>query len=211
MDSQGHLTGLVEFHPLKRESCRTAEPLKLGSWVVAQVEDGEDLGRIIRFVEDEQPCGVVLRSASPEDLEQNLANRARASEMMEEFEELIGRSGLPVKVVGTHYQWDRRRVIFYFTASQRLDLRSIHKEISQRLGLRVVIRHVGARDYTRVMGGVGRCGRTLCCSLFLSEFRSITLRMAHQQNLYMMPERLTGVCGKLFCCLGFEDQAYQRV
>jgi cell fate regulator YaaT (PSP1 superfamily) len=209
--SEFNPTGLVEFHPFKREPCWLGEPFPLGSWMVVRVEDGEDLGQLIKFLDEEPDSvrGAVIRSAWEEDLNQKLKDRRCALEMMQEFERLIERDEVPIKVADVHYQFDRQKVVFYFTASHRLDFRDLHREISQRLGKRVVLKQIGVRDYTRAIGGFGPCGRLLCCSSFLREFQPISLRMARQQNLYMTPKKLTGVCGKLLCCLGFEGRACQ--
>jgi cell fate regulator YaaT (PSP1 superfamily) len=113
-----------------------------------------------------------------------------------------------MKPVYAHCQFDEERVIFYFTAQKRLEFRKLHRFISQKLSKRVVIKQIGSRDYSKLFGGIGPCGRNLCCRTFLRELKSISLRMARDQKLYVSPSKISGLCGRLLCCLNFEEDFY---
>jgi cell fate regulator YaaT (PSP1 superfamily) len=205
---------LVRFHHFRTEYCTLApeltSPPPALSWVLVNSEDGKDLGQVIQVTEWDEPTGLIVKIAEPGELEHCKENIQKSADALAQFRQMVQEFELPMKVVDSHYWWDRHKIVFYFTAEERLNFRSLHKAISQNLGIRVVIKQLGIRDYTRTTGGFGPCGRALCCASFLNELKPITLRMARQQNLYVSPIKITGVCGKLLCCLGFEEAIYQE-
>jgi cell fate regulator YaaT (PSP1 superfamily) len=188
--------GLVELHPFKSELCDIPEGMEIrpGDSVVVQDEEGEDLGHLISLCDSDESRSVILRKATPEDV----AHRAQ----------LDGDFHMNMRVVGAHWRLDRRKVCFYFASEERLDFRALHKAVSSSLNVRVAIKQIGVRDHARILGGLGACGRELCCKSFVRELKPIALRMARQQNLFVEPAKISGLCGKLLCCLAFEDQAY---
>lgn len=203
---------LVRFHLFRIEPCAIVPNLdvKKGDMVICKISDGEDLGRLIKPIETDESVGVVMRKAEPEEVEEIGKNRKRAEEAMEVFRELLKEFELPMKLIDAHYRWDGKKIAFYFFSPQRLNFRIFHKALSQRLRMGVAIKQIGVRDYTKHVGGLGPCGRELCCHSFFSELRHITLRMAREQNLYVSPSKITGACGKLLCCLAFEREFYQE-
>lgn len=205
---------LVRFHPFRTEYCTVGPEVDATpgeqSWVLVNSEDGKDLGRVLKIDEWDEPTGLIVKIAEPPEIERYQENLNKGAEALTLFRGMVREFELPMKVVDSHFWWDRHKIVFYFTAEERLNFRSLHKAISQNLGIRVVIKQLGIRDYTRTTGGFGPCGRHLCCASFLSELKPITLRMARQQNLYVSPIKITGVCGKLLCCLGFEETIYQE-
>ncbi|MEO0079297.1 MAG: regulatory iron-sulfur-containing complex subunit RicT [candidate division WOR-3 bacterium] len=212
--------GLVELHPFKSELCSIPEGLQveLGEMVVIRDEEGEDLGRLVAFQRPESESepsdwseSVVVRKATEEDLRKWAELEEKASRARALFLRLKEEFRLEMKVVGAHWRLDRRKVCFYFVSEERLDFRALHKAVASALNVRVAIKQIGVRDYARVLGGLGQCGRELCCSLFLRELRPITLRMARQQNLFVEPAKISGLCGKLLCCLSHEAETYQQL
>lgn len=203
---------LIAVHPFRSETAQAGPELalKTGDWVVIRDTSGEDIGRVMAHVETETVAATVLRRASEEDLKLRDELVAKAESGLGVFRQLVLQFRLPMKVVDAHLRFDRREISFYFVSDERLNFRALHKAISSALNVRVVIRQVGVRDYSRVSGGVGVCGRMLCCASFLNELKPVTLRMARQQNLFVEPTKISGVCGKLLCCLRFEDDEYRK-
>jgi cell fate regulator YaaT (PSP1 superfamily) len=203
---------LIAVHPFRTETAQAGPELglKTGDWVVIQDSSGEDIGRVMAQVETENAPTTVLRRATDEDRKQQGELAVKAETGLGMFRQLVRQFRLPMKVVDAHLRLDRREISFYFVSDERLNFRALHKAISSALNVRVVIRQVGVRDYSRVSGGVGVCGRVLCCAGFLSELKPVTLRMARQQNLFVEPSKISGVCGKLLCCLRFEDDEYRK-
>jgi len=205
-------TVAVMLHPFKTEACVIAQGLEIeaGDRVIIRDEEGEDLGTVLGSAETEEGKGIVLRKAGPEDLviQEELAGKTRR--VLDLFRRQKDEFGLDMKVVDAHWRWDRKKVCFYFISEQRLDFRALHKVISSALNIRVAIKQIGVRDHARVLGGLGLCGRQLCCAGFMKELRPIALRMARQQNLFVEPSKISGVCGKLLCCLSFEEECYRQ-
>lgn len=203
---------LVRFHRFRLEPCAVVPDLEVipGDMVICKISDGEDMGRVMKIIESDEPVGVVMRKAVPEEIKDVGKNRKKAEEGMEVFKELLQEFKLPMKLIDAHCRWDEKKIAFYFFSPQRLNFRTFHKALSQRLCMGVAIKQIGVRDYTKYVGGLGPCGRELCCHAFFSEMRHITLRMAREQNLYVSPLKITGACGKLLCCLAFERVFYQE-
>jgi len=209
------------MHPFKYELCDIPAGLAVrpGDAVVIQDDEGEDLGEFVCYEESTEGRSVVLRKASVEDLGRRAELHERAREALAVFRrvrdsqrpggELDGAVG-NMRVVGAHWRYDRKRIWFYFASEERFDFRSLQKAVATALRTRVAIKQVGVRDYARVLGGLGPCGRDLCCRCFVRNLKPIALRMARQQNLFVEPSKISGICGKLLCCLGFEEGSYQE-
>jgi len=203
---------LVECHPLMRiaaESILEFEP-EIDEFVVVKFKDCKDIGRVVEKTQ-EATLGVILRKATDEEISLREKNKEWEDYAMKEFKKIIQKYSLPMKIIDVHSWMDRKKIAFYFVADKRLDFRKAHKEIANILKCRVVIKQIGIRDYARYLGGVGPCGRELCCSTFLKEIRPVSLRDARRQNLYVDPEKISGMCGKLLCCLLYEKEVYARI
>ncbi|MBI4186983.1 MAG: stage 0 sporulation family protein [Chloroflexi bacterium] len=188
--------------------------LEAGDQVVVKTTRGLELGRVIiapRQVPDSEltePLKPVLRKAEPED--------ARHAQEMEEKEEqsliecgkLIARLNLPMKLISAEYSLDGSHLLLFFSAAERIDFRELVRELSSHLKVRVELRQVGARDGAKLVGGFGRCGRTLCCATFMTDFAPVSVKMAKEQGLALNPMKISGACGRLCCCLGFESEHY---
>lgn len=218
---QNSLFTLVEFNPFRREWCETSSDLnfKLGELVVVNDGEGEDLGKII-VLHNTPPkviSGVVTRRASNDDLTTWAELKEEAPATLKLFRSLQNEFKLNMKVLTVHWHLDRKKVCFYFVTENRLNFRKFHKALANALKakyptlatLRVAIKQVGLRDYVRFAGGIGVCGRVVCCKEVLTELKPITLRMARQQHLFVEPAKISGLCGKLLCCLAYEEELYQ--
>jgi cell fate regulator YaaT (PSP1 superfamily) len=205
-------TAQVELHPFKSEVCDVPAGLEIepGRMVVIRDEEGEDLGRLVGYLDGEESRGVVVREAATEDIEQWQELAIKTKRVLDLFRRLKDEFDLRMKVVDAHWRWDRKKVCFYFISEERLDFRALHKVISSALNVRVAIKQIGVRDHARMVGGLGPCGRELCCKGFMRELRPIALRMARQQNLFVEPSKISGLCGKLLCCLRFEEEIYRQ-
>jgi cell fate regulator YaaT (PSP1 superfamily) len=152
----------------------------------------------------------ILRIATEADLKVERRNAVREEKALGACSELVARHGLPMKLMGAEYRHDRGRLTFYFTADHRVDFRALVRDLARRFRTRIELRQIGVRDAAKLLGGVGSCGRTICCSTFLSDFSPVNLRMAKQQMMVVAPEKLSGACGRLKCCLRFEHAVYMR-
>ena len=202
----------IEITPFRIEICTAQTEYRSGDMVVIKSKEGIDIGRVIDSSDEEvhRVYGEILRKASDEDFEKKKELKEYEEFCFIEFRRAVKEFNLKMKPVYTHCQLDEERVIFYFTAERRLEFRKLHRYISQELNKRVVIKQIGVRDYSKLFGGIGPCGRDLCCATFLRELKSISLRMAREQKLYVSPNKLSGVCGKLLCCLNFEEDFYSE-
>jgi cell fate regulator YaaT (PSP1 superfamily) len=191
-------------------------PVHEGDYVVVQAERGEDLGRIhhtAEWVKRAQGGGSlkqVLRAARPEDLELHERNRAKEERAFQVCKDRIVQRDIEMKVVDCEYQLDGNRVTFYFTAEKRVDFRDLVKDLASAFRTRIELRQIGVRDEAGRIGGVGTCGRELCCSTWLREFEPITLKMAKDQGLSPSPSKISGACGRLKCCLRYELDFYKE-
>jgi cell fate regulator YaaT (PSP1 superfamily) len=203
---------LVELHPFKSELCDIPAGLAVrpGDAVVIQDEDGEDVGKFVSYEDSDESRSVVLRKASEGDLKQRHELDGETGKALEVFDRLKEEHRLEMRIVGAHWRLDRKKICFYFASEERFDFRALHKAVSAALDSRVAIKQIGVRDHARLLGGLGPCGRNLCCRSFVRELKPIALRMARQQNLFVEPSKISGLCGKLLCCLAFEDQSYQQ-
>jgi cell fate regulator YaaT (PSP1 superfamily) len=201
---------LIEITPFRIESCRSGTSYASGELVMIKSHEGIDISRVLNSQDDtgEDCYGEIIRKVVPEDVEKLNELREYEEYCLIELKRAVAEFKMPIKPVYAHCQFDEERVIFYFTAEKRLEFRKLHRFISQKLNKRVVIKQIGVRDYSKLFGGIGPCGRNLCCSTFLCELKSISLRMAREQKLYVSPSKISGICGKLLCCLNFEENFY---
>ena len=200
----------TQITPFRTESCRSEISFTPGELVVLKSKEGIDICKIIVLTKEDvgSVYGEILRRVTREDIDKRRELQEYEDFCLIEFRKAVDEFNVAMKPVFCHCQFDEERVIFYFTAEKRLEFRRLHRHISQKLNKRVVIKQIGVRDYSKLFGGVGPCGRNLCCSTFLSELKSISLRMAREQKLYVSPSKISGVCGKLLCCLNFEENFY---
>jgi cell fate regulator YaaT (PSP1 superfamily) len=203
---------MVELHPFKTEACSVPVGVDIapGSVVVIQDEEGEDLGRVVAAVDTDEPRSRIIRVATADDIAHRSELDNSTPQALGLFCRLKDEFKLNMRVVGAHWRLDRKKICFYFASEERLDFRALHKAVSTALNARVAIKQIGVRDHARVLGGLGPCGREVCCKSFIRELRPIALRMARQQNLFVEPAKISGLCGKLLCCLSFEDRVYQQ-
>jgi len=186
-------------------------PAEPGALVLVEAERGVDLGEVIAVPpncqharRDSKPRRV-LRLATPEELELRSRLREEEAAALVVVKERVARFGLPMHLVDAEYQFDRNRVTFYFTADHRVDFRELVRDLAAIFRTRIELRQIGTREASRRLGGMGPCGRELCCCSFLWDFERVTLQMAREQNLAISPSRLSGICGRLLCCLTYEE------
>ena len=186
-----------------------------GDQVVVETSRGIELGEVIagaREVEDEQivaPLKKVIRVATPEDIRREEYNRSREPETFRICQERIAQHKLEMKLVDAEYTFDGAKIIFYFTANGRIDFRELVKDLASIFKMRIELRQIGVRDEAKMLGGLGPCGRQLCCDAFLGDFQPVSIKMAKEQNLSLNPTKISGQCGRLMCCLKYEQDYYE--
>ena len=191
--------------------------VKKGEHVIVETARGVEFGTVVlgcREVEDEkvvQPLKQVIRVATPEDYEINEKNREKEKTAFGICLEKIQKHGLEMKLIDAEYTFDNNKVLFYFTADGRIDFRELVKDLASVFRTRIELRQIGVRDETKIIGGIGICGRPLCCHSYLSEFAPVSIKMAKEQNLSLNPTKISGVCGRLMCCLKNEEEAYEEL
>ncbi len=191
--------------------------IKKGDNVIVETARGIEFGTVvgeIKEVEDDkvvQPLKPVLRIASERDKEQEAANKIKEKEAYHICLEKIREHGLEMKLIDAEYTFDNNKVLFYFTADGRIDFRELVKDLASVFKTRIELRQIGVRDETKTMGGIGICGRVLCCHSYLSDFIPVSIKMAKEQNLSLNPTKISGVCGRLMCCLKHEEETYEEL
>ncbi|HLT57994.1 MAG TPA: regulatory iron-sulfur-containing complex subunit RicT [Limnochordales bacterium] len=191
--------------------------VSVGDQVLVETQAGVECGEVVIPakhvpVDDVvQPVRRVLRHVGPAEREQLVANRDSERAAQAFAQERIAARGLPMKLVSVEYTFDRSRLTFFFVAEERVDFRELVKELASRFGCRIEMRQIGVRDQAKEVGGIGVCGRDLCCTTWLGEFAPVSIRMAKDQELSLNPSKLTGQCGRLKCCLKFEADTYRRI
>ncbi|MCX7995336.1 MAG: hypothetical protein N3A65_06160 [candidate division WOR-3 bacterium] len=199
----------LEITPFWKIVVTGSDEFSDGEKVIFKTKDGIDAGTIIGpGPAEEEETGEILRRLNDEDLIKLEELKKYEEWCLVEFKNAVREFNMDMKAVYSHCQFDEGRVIFYFTAEKKMKFRKLHRYISQKLNKRVVIKQIGARDFTRYCGGMGPCGRKICCATFLTDLKSISLRMARRQNIFLAPNKLSGICGKLLCCLNFEEDFY---
>ncbi len=198
------------FDPLQFE-------IKRGDHVIVETARGIEFGTAvsdIREVEEDkvvQPLKPVMRIASQRDVEQEQANRLKEKEAYRVCLEKIRKHELDMKLIDAEYTFDNNKVLFYFTADGRIDFRELVKDLAGVFKTRIELRQIGVRDETKIIGGIGICGRPLCCHSYLSDFIPVSIKMAKEQNLSLNPTKISGVCGRLMCCLKNEEETYEEL
>lgn len=188
--------------------------IELGQRVVVETARGVECGLTVigpRDISDEevtQPLKVVQRVANEQDLQRVADNKQREKDAFGICEKKIREHGLPMKLVDVEYTFDLNKIIFYFTADGRIDFRDLVKDLASVFRTRIELRQIGVRDEAKLMGGIGCCGRPLCCATFLGDFEPVSIRMAKEQNLSLNPTKISGICGRLMCCLKYESDCY---
>ncbi len=192
--------GNLELHP--------------GDKVIVETERGKSVATVVvgprNYSEADLPEGLktVLRKAYPDDLEASRRNAAREKEAFDFCLARIKERGMEMKLIRAEYLFDGSKAIFYFTADGRVDFRELVKDLAHAFHTRIEMRQIGVRDEAKMVGGIGICGRELCCSSFLRDFDPVSVKMAKEQNLALNPTKISGQCGRLLCCLGYEFETY---
>ena len=191
--------------------------IKKGDHVIVETARGIEFGTVVggikQVADDEviQPLKPVLRVASERDVEQEADNKRREKEAYRICLEKIREHELDMKLIDAEYTFDNNKVLFYFTAEGRIDFRELVKDLASIFKTRIELRQIGVRDETKMMGGIGMCGRPLCCHAHLSDFMPVSIKMAKEQNLSLNPTKISGVCGRLMCCLNHEEETYENL
>ena len=186
--------------------------LKLNEWVVVVTPRGQKLGQVVITPEQvlanelSEPLKPVLRLATPEDIKRAQELTAREPEVMGEAAKIVTKLNMPMKLISVEFNLEGNHMTIYFKSADRVDFRELVKELNGYFKMRVELRQVGPRDEAKMVGGFGRCGRTLCCATFLDEFAPVSIKMAKQQNLPLNPSKIAGACGRLLCCLAYEAE-----
>ncbi|WP_418746895.1 PSP1 domain-containing protein [Frisingicoccus sp.] len=189
--------------------------IEVGQHVIVETARGIEYGLVLtgpKEVEDDkviQPLKPVIRVATPEDDEIEMKNKAKEKSAFNICLEKIAKHKLEMKLIDAEYTFDNNKVLFYFTADGRIDFRELVKDLASVFKTRIELRQIGVRDETKILGGIGICGRTLCCHSHLSEFAPVSIKMAKEQNLSLNPTKISGVCGRLMCCLKNEEETYE--
>ncbi len=193
------------------------ELYKMGEKVIVETAKGLELGRVtiankdVKESEIVAPLKPIVRKATKADLDAYIENMRMKEEAMAVCAEKIAKHGLDMKLIDAEYTIDKSKVIFFFTSEGRVDFRELVKDLASHFRMRIELRQVGVRDEARMIGGIGICGRPFCCSKWLSDFDPVTIKMAKQQNLSLNPAKISGCCGRLMCCLNYENKTYAEL
>lgn len=191
--------------------------VEVGQHVIVETARGVEYGYVVlgeRKVEDSavvQPLKAIIRIATPEDDAREARNREKEKEAYKICIEKIKKHNLSMKLIKVEYTFDNNKVLFYFTADGRIDFRELVKDLAAVFKTRIELRQIGVRDETKILGGIGSCGRPLCCATYMPEFVPVSIKMAKEQNLSLNPTKISGVCGRLMCCLKNEQETYEEL
>ena len=189
--------------------------IKQGDNVIVETARGVEFGRVVSGVKEVaeedviQPLKSVIRIATEQDQKVVNKNKQKEKEAFKICLEKIRKHGLEMKLIDVEYTFDGNKILFYFTADGRIDFRELVKDLAAVFRTRIELRQIGVRDETKIRGGIGICGRPLCCSTYLTEFSAVSIKMAKEQNLSLNPTKISGVCGRLMCCLKNEQETYE--
>ena len=184
------------------------------TYVVVETARGIEFGECVIGIKEinendiVSPLKSVLRIATNEDIEKHFKNKDKEKDAFDICLKKIQEHGLTMKLIDVEYTFDNNKVIFYFTADGRVDFRDLVKDLATIFKTRIELRQIGVRDEAKMLGGLGPCGRPMCCSSFLGDFASVSIKMAKEQNLSLNPTKISGICGRLFCCLKYEHDVY---
>jgi cell fate regulator YaaT (PSP1 superfamily) len=191
--------------------------IECGSHVIVETARGVDCGEVVianRKVEDSkvvQPLKSIIRIATEKDLETQKKNREKEQEIMKVFTQKIADHKLDMKPIDIDCTFDGSKILFYFTAENRVDFRELVKDLASVYRTRIELRQIGVRDEAKMLGGLGICGRPFCCKTFLGEFQPVSIKMAKEQSLSLNPTKISGTCGRLMCCLKYEQNCYEEL
>ena len=191
--------------------------LSVGDGAIVETTRGVEYGEVVLGPKEideasfNMPIKSVLRKATEEDKKQVEENKMRTKEAFDICQEKINANGLEMNLVDVEYTFDRSKILFYFTADGRVDFRQLVKDLASVFRTRIELRQIGVRDEAKLLGGLGICGRPLCCSQFLGDFEPVSIKMAKEQSLSLNPTKISGTCGRLMCCLKYEQEAYESL
>ena len=191
--------------------------IKRGTHVIVETAKGVEYGTVVlpptEMPEEKlvAPLKNIMRTATEEDEEFERRNREEEKEAFQICLEKIAKHGLEMKLISAEYTFDKNKLLFYFTADGRTDFRELVKDLASVFRTRIELRQIGVRDETKLRGGIGICGRALCCHTYMSEFAPVSIKMEKEQNLSLNPTKISGVCGRLMCCLKNEEEAYEEL
>ncbi len=188
-----------------------------GDYVLVETSRGVEFGEVVTGIKEiddstlQSPLKPVVRIASAEDLQHYKDNKAAEKEAYQVCQKKISEHKLDMKLVSVEYTFDNSKILFYFTANGRVDFRSLVKDLAGVFKTRIELRQIGVRDEAKMLGGLGICGRPICCGAFLGDFQPVSIKMAKEQNLSLNPTKISGVCGRLMCCLKYEQDQYEAI
>lgn len=191
--------------------------VKLNDSVIVETARGLEFGTItmeITEVKEEdvvQPLKQIVRLATEEDIKRHAENEKKKEKALAQCQEKIDKHHLEMKLIDVEYTFDNNKIIFYFTADGRVDFRELVKDLASVFKMRIELRQIGVRDEAKMLGGIGSCGRSLCCSSWLADFEPVSIKMAKVQNLSLNPTKISGICGRLMCCLKYENDVYMEL
>ena len=191
--------------------------VKKNDYVIVETARGIEFGECvigIKEIKEEEivsPLKSVIRIADQKDIEKEKENKEKEAKALEMCFNKVQEHKLDMKLIDVEYTFDNHKVIFYFTADGRVDFRELVKDLATIFKTRIELRQIGVRDEAKMIGGLGPCGRTLCCSSFLGDFASVSIKMAKEQNLSLNPTKISGICGRLMCCLNYEQSTYEDI
>ena len=190
--------------------------VKIGDYVIVDTARGYDLGEVVmatRSIDEENwqvPLKKLIRIATEQDIQHGRNNRAKEKDAFLICQKKIAEHKLEMKLVSVEYAFDNSKILFFFTANGRVDFRSLVKDLASVFKMRIELRQIGVRDEAKMLGGLGPCGRPICCGTFLEQFQPVSIKMAKEQNLSLNPTKISGVCGRLMCCLKYEQDHYEQ-
>ncbi|MBI5144121.1 MAG: stage 0 sporulation family protein [Candidatus Omnitrophica bacterium] len=190
---------------------------KPGDYVIVEADRGLDYGQVLSETEVildsdlNEPLKKVMRKANPWDMHQIDKNKKKIKDVMAACSKKIQDRKLAMKLIDAEFSFDRSKTIFYFTAEGRIDFRDLVKDLANEFKTRIELKQIGVRDEAKMLGGFGPCGRMLCCATHLKDFEPVTIKMAKEQNLPLNPTKISGLCGRLMCCLGYEYKTYKEL
>jgi cell fate regulator YaaT (PSP1 superfamily) len=190
---------------------------KAGDYVIVEADRGLDYGQVLSETEAildsdlDEPLRKIIRKANPWDMHQIDKNKNKIKEVMNSCSRKIRDRKLAMKLIDAEFSFDRSKIVFYFTAEGRIDFRDLVKDLANVFKTRIELRQIGVRDEAKMLGGLGPCGRALCCATYLKDFEPVTIKMAKEQNLPLNPTKISGLCGRLMCCLEYEYNTYREL
>src|SRR6056297_342354 len=191
--------------------------LEKGDFVIVETARGIEFGEVVMGVKDVEdkeivaPLKTVIRKATIQDKEKNDVNKGLEDEAFDICLEKIDKHGLPMDLIDVEYTFDHNKILFYFTADGRVDFRELVKDLARVFKTRIELRQIGVRDEAKMIGGLGPCGRRTCCDTFLRDFDPISIQLAKDQELALNPAKISGLCGRLMCCLKYENEYYEQI